>query len=128
MDLELLQRMIPDIAKYLNVEPSTVLFYLGVVMVLANLAGRLIPDDQTGFLGRLRELCKVIGVYASNRVTSGVSVNEAAKVVVAAVAESKKPDEPTEPDEPAPVPPVKIFPGLAERSQSNEDDPASPRM
>lgn len=46
-----------------------------VAVAASNVVGRLIPDDKKGALGFVRKLAKVVGLYASNRVASGVSVN-----------------------------------------------------
>src|SRR3546814_6946447 len=58
---------IPDLAKLLGVEPSTALLIVGLLIALMNLGGRLIPDDATGWLGFVRKICKLVGLYASNR-------------------------------------------------------------
>lgn len=90
MDLSGLQDLIPDVAKLLNVDPATALFWLGLLATGCNIAGRLIPDDKTGWLGSVRDVCKVLGLYAPNRVTSGVSVSDVAKAVVANRVEDVK--------------------------------------
>lgn len=82
MDLSMLEMLIPNVADWLNVDPATVLLYLTLFCTIANLLGRLIPDDAEGFLGKFRDLCKVIGVYTPNRVSRGVSVNDVARAVV----------------------------------------------
>lgn len=44
-------------------------------ILIANLASRLIPDDSTGAMGWAQKIAKVVGLYASNRVTKGVTQN-----------------------------------------------------
>lgn len=83
MDLSGLQDLIPDVAGWLNVEPSTLLFYLALIGTTANIVSRLIPDDQPGWLGTVRRIATVIGLYVPNRVTSGVTVTDVAKAIVA---------------------------------------------
>lgn len=66
-----------------------VLVLLVVLSLVCNVLGRLIPDDATGFLGVLRRIAKVLGLYVSNRIgADGVSVNSVTKAVV----ESALPD------------------------------------
>ncbi len=81
MDLSGLEALIPNIAAFFNVEPATVLLFVGVLVAVCNLAGRLIPDTATGVLGTIRKICKLVGLYASNRVTPNASVNDAARVI-----------------------------------------------
>lgn len=49
--------------------------------MLARFFGPLIPDDSVGFWGFLRKVLNIVGLYSSNRITSGVSVNDVVKVV-----------------------------------------------
>jgi hypothetical protein len=79
----------------LGVDPATFLLILGVIVSVCNLAGRLIPDDAVGSLGVARKVLKVLGLYLSNRVASGVSVNDTARAVAGATAiTSKSPGSP----------------------------------
>lgn len=82
MDLSFLEHLIPNLAAYFNVQPSTVLLLVTILVTACNLIGRVIPDDKTGVLGMIRDVCKLLGVYAPNRVTSGISVNDVARSVV----------------------------------------------
>lgn len=69
------------LAGVLGVDQPTFLLILGVIIAVSNLIGKLIPDDQTGALGVVRKVAKVLGLYVSSRVTKGVSVTDTAKVV-----------------------------------------------
>lgn len=82
MDLSGIEAFIPDIAAYFHVQPATLLLLIGIVCTGANIVSRLIPDDAVGFPGFVRKVCSVIGVYASNRVTSGISINDLGKKLV----------------------------------------------
>ena len=82
MNLQGFEDMIPHVAQYLNVEPATVLLLVGLIVAISNLLGRLIPDDKVGVLGTIRTIAKFIGLYASNRIASGLTVNEIAKTTV----------------------------------------------
>lgn len=83
MDLSIIQAINPDVAGMLNVDPATLLLYIGIICTGCNIVGRLIPDDKTGPLGVVRDVCKVLGVYAPNRVATGVTVNDVARSIIA---------------------------------------------
>lgn len=68
MDLSLIQSMIPNVAKWLHVEPATVLLMWMILSTAANITSRLIPDTATGWLGTVRKLCAILGVHVQNRV------------------------------------------------------------
>jgi hypothetical protein len=69
------------VAGALGISPVTLVLLLGTVVAVCNLVGKLIPDDATGTLGLVRKVCKVLGLYISSRITSGVTVNDTARVV-----------------------------------------------
>lgn len=101
-----LEALIPDIARLLGVEPATALLYLGVLVTVSNLIGRLIPDDATGVLGFIRKVAKIIGIYVPNTITSGVTVNNICNDALRHEIEEVIPE------------PVKAFPGLAKGDDS----------
>lgn len=68
------------LAVALGINPALLAVAIPIAIVLFNLLGRAIPDDAVGFLGLVRRVAKVLGLYLSNRVASGVSVNNVAKV------------------------------------------------
>ncbi len=68
-----------QVAAWLGIDPILFPFILAVIVAAANLIGRAIPDDATGFLGVIRKIAKVAGLYLSNRISSGVSVNAVVK-------------------------------------------------
>lgn len=82
MDLSMIQDFIPDLASFFQIDPATALMLVTIICVVANILGRLIPDDKTGFWGSFRDLCKIVGAYTPNRVTNGVSVNDVARSIV----------------------------------------------
>jgi hypothetical protein len=98
------ESLIPDLAALLGVDPTTALLITGVVVSVSNLVGRLIPDDEVGALGAIRKAAKIIGLYAPNTISKGVSVNDIAVSVAKHEAE-----EFIEEVTPAPI---KAFPGL----------------
>ncbi len=77
--METFQAMIPNVAGLLGVEPSTALLLVLLISAAGNLIGRWIPDDRTGLLGLIRDAGKVVGLYAANRVSPGVTIADVAK-------------------------------------------------
>ena len=67
------------IAAWLGISPVTLIVMLPASVAVANVVTRVIPDDATGVLRLVRLATKFIGLYAANRVTSGVTVNDVAK-------------------------------------------------
>lgn len=66
----------------LGINTGALVGYLALLVTIANLLGRTIPDSATGWLGTVRKVAKVIGFYVGNRITPGVSANEIAAGVV----------------------------------------------
>lgn len=114
MDLSIIEHFIPDIARFLNLEPATVIFLIGVICTIANVLSRVIPDDAVGFWGVVRKVSSILGVYVSNRISKGVSTNDVVKSVVEAAPEILEP----QPDAPAPVP---AFPGFKKVNEEIND-------
>lgn len=81
-----MEQLFNQVIDGLGLTPTTLLILLGVASVVFNIIGRLIPDDAEGFLGFVRKLSKVLGLYVSNRISGGLSVNDAARVAVHEVA------------------------------------------
>lgn len=67
------------IAGWLGIDPASLLALIPIFVIIFNTIARLIPDDSTGFLGVVEKIAKVLGVYVSNRVSSGMSLNDIAK-------------------------------------------------
>lgn len=82
MDLSSLSWLLSSLASFLNVDSTTLLAIVTATVAVCNLIGRLIPDDKTGALGVIRAVCKFIGLYAPNRVATGVTINDVARSVV----------------------------------------------
>lgn len=92
MDLSILEALIPDLAGWLNVEPATLLLYIGVFCTLCNITSRLIPDDSTGALGYLQRICRILGAHVENRVAPGVKTVDVVKDIVGAHIERRAQD------------------------------------
>lgn len=67
-----------------GLQPATLVLLGGVIITVSNALSRLIPDDATGFLGFVRSVTKLIGVNISSRVTSGVTISDVARTLLAA--------------------------------------------
>jgi hypothetical protein len=74
--------VVETIARALGLEGASLLATLAVISLVARLIGKRIPDDKTGWVGFVRDAAKIIGLYTSNRVTSGVSVTDVSKVLL----------------------------------------------
>lgn len=76
------------IALRLGIDPATLVLILGVVVAVCNLLGKLIPDSATGWLGTLRKVCKVLGLYITNRLTPTVSAGDVTRSIAATLPDS----------------------------------------
>lgn len=82
VNLSGIEHYIPNVAAFLGVDPATALFLVTVIVVVSNLISKFIPDDKTGVLGVIRKITTFVGIAASNRISSGLTVNEIAKTTV----------------------------------------------
>lgn len=65
----------------LGLKGTPLVVFLILLSMLCQLITRLIPDDSTGWRKTLRCITSVIGLYASNRITAGVTVTDVVKEV-----------------------------------------------
>ncbi len=77
-----MDQLINGLIGLLGIQGVTVMAFLAVLSVVSQMIGKLIPDDATGVLGIIRKITKVLGLYVSNRIETGVSVNDAARAAV----------------------------------------------
>lgn len=68
------------IADQLGISQATLALLIPLIILVSNYLSRAIPDDSVGVMGVLNKVFKVLGLYLSSRVTSGVSVDQIAKV------------------------------------------------
>lgn len=143
IDLSFLEDPIPNIAALINVAPSTVLFYLGLICAGANILARMIPDDATGWKGVVRDIAKVVGLYTQNRVTTGVKTGDVIKGIIQSRVERRQDGklQTLELDEVVPAPvaeaiedelsptpaPVPAFPGLIAKNKQELDEFDNPK-
>lgn len=74
--------IIDMIASQLGLTDNQLGITLLFIMLFSNLASRLIPDDSTGVLGVLNKVTKILGLYASNRISQGVTTTTAVKAML----------------------------------------------
>lgn len=77
-----MENLIPIVAAKLGMAPSALLFYIGLMLMVARLVSRLIPDDATGWQGVVHKIARFLAVDVSNRITSGVSQTDIARKVI----------------------------------------------
>jgi hypothetical protein len=83
MDLSIIESFIPDVAAWLNVQPSTLLLLWALLATGCNVASRLIPADSTGWLRHVRVVTGIIGVYVPSRITAGgITTEHAAAAII----------------------------------------------
>lgn len=66
----MIDQLLAIAAAHLGLSPAATVAALGILVGVANLVGKAIPDDATGVLGTVRKACKVIGLYVPNKTTS----------------------------------------------------------
>lgn len=76
------------ITRALGIDPSYLAIYLTLIVAVANIVGKSIPESATGPLGIIRRVCKIIGLYVPNQITRTVSTATVAKAVVATASDS----------------------------------------
>lgn len=73
---------IPFLASKFGLSASTMVFLFFCINQGAKVGSRLIPNDATGALAVLRNLCAIVGADPSSRITAGVSVQDVATQVL----------------------------------------------
>ena len=74
-----MEALVDSIILSLGVEPAILMGVFALLSLVCRLIGKAIPDNATGWKAVARKVCKVIGLYVSNRVTPHTSVNDVAK-------------------------------------------------
>lgn len=76
-----MDELIDKAAQALGLDSTGLIVALVVVSMVSQLVTRLIPDDATGWKGTVRKITSVIGLYASSRVTKGITIRDVVKDV-----------------------------------------------
>lgn len=92
MDIAMLA---PELARMLGVTPATAVLLIFAVNRLAAMTARAIPNDATGFKGFVRRFCAILGTEVQSRLTSGVTVADAAKAAISTAPIKQKVEEAT---------------------------------
>ena len=74
--------LLPEVAARLGIAPSSLLFWITVIVTAANALARRIPDDATGVLGAVRTVAGIIGVKVESRLTADATVADVAKAAL----------------------------------------------
>lgn len=88
------------VAHALGIDAALLVGYLTIFVIVCNVIAKLIPDDSTGWLKVVEKFAKFFGVYVSNRIRTGVSINDIAKattVIAPQVEEIAKLPDPLNP-------------------------------
>lgn len=88
---------------------TSLIVTLLLISFVCQTVGKIIPEDATGWKGVVRKVCKVVGIYVSNRITSGVSTADVARATLStgAVPVGAAQNPPAEtPASPPPPPPT----------------------
>lgn len=72
----------------LGLDPGTFVLLVGVLVTIANVIAKLIPESATGFAGVVRKVCAFIGVALANRITPNVTSKDISKAVAAGIPDS----------------------------------------
>lgn len=76
------------IVRQIGVEPDYLALYLGLFVAVCNIVGKLIPESAVGWLGVVRKIAKVGGLYISQRITPGVTTTTISKAIAADVPDA----------------------------------------
>ncbi len=85
-----MEQLIVGIATMLGIDHELLLALIPIIILVAQLVGKSIPDDATGPLAAIRRIAKVIGLYRSNKISPGVTVADIARGAQDIVAPQQK--------------------------------------
>jgi hypothetical protein len=74
-----INQLVDSFASKLGLTGTSLIATFAILMFVCQAIGKAIPEDATGALGFLRKVCKVIGLYVTNRVTNGLTITQAVK-------------------------------------------------
>ena len=72
----------------LGLDPGTFALLVGVLVTIANVIAKLIPESSTGWLGVVRKVCGFLGVALATRITPNVTSKDISKAVAAGIPDS----------------------------------------
>lgn len=71
--------------KLLGLDPQVFTLYLVILVAVANVLSKAIPESTIGWLGVVRKVAAFIGLALANRITPNVSSKDIAKAVAAGI-------------------------------------------
>lgn len=84
-----MEQLILLIPKYLGIDPEAFTLWLLLIVTVANVLSKAIPESATGFLGGVRKVSSIIGIEMSNRITPNVSSKDIGKAIAAGIPDEK---------------------------------------
>lgn len=84
-----MEQLILLIPNLLGVDPEVFTLWLIVIVTVANVVSKLIPESSTGALGVIRKIAAFLGVSLANRITPNVTSKDISKAVAAGIPDEK---------------------------------------
>jgi len=92
MDISMLA---PTVARLLGVTPATAVLLILAANRIGAMIARAIPNDATGWRAIVRKIAAIIGTEVPSKLTSGVTVADAAKAAITTPPIKQKVEEAT---------------------------------
>mgnify|MGYP001562861810 CR=1 FL=1 len=71
--------IVDGILRQLGFDGVGIIALYSILVLACRVIARIIPDDKAGILGMVRKITRGIGLDVSNRISSGVSINDVSK-------------------------------------------------
>lgn len=84
-----MEQLILLIPNLLGIDPEAFTLYLLLLVTVANVVSKLIPESSTGALGVIRKIASVLGIALANRITPNVTSKDISKAVAAGIPDEK---------------------------------------
>jgi hypothetical protein len=83
-----MEQLILLIPNLLGIDPGQFALWLVVIVTVANVVSKLIPESATGWLGVVRKIASIVGIALANRITPNVSSKDISKAIAAGIPDS----------------------------------------
>lgn len=80
-----MEQLILLIPNLFGLDPESFFRWLVVLVTLANIISKVIPESATGALGVTRKIASIVGISLANRITPGVTSKDISKAVAAGI-------------------------------------------
>lgn len=84
-----MEQLILLIPNLLGIDPEQFALWVIVLVTVANVISKVIPESTTGWLGYVRKVASILGIALANRITPNVSTKDIAKAVAAGIPDRK---------------------------------------